>query len=135
MVEHLLDSLRRYKVICDFSEKDFDADKTVQYSKLRKEMAKKYEGFGPVETTINPRADLSIQESKEYGGKIKLENKLIDTGYNRVLQKVKILRQAFSKAIVSGTRSGSHRMVYRHFEVMKSIWGGSPNVEPVPFGI
>ena len=98
-------------------------------------MAKKYEGFGPVETTINPRADLSIQESKEYGEKIKLENKLIDTGYNRVLQKVKILRQAFSKAIVSGTRSGSHRMVYRHFEVMKSIWGGSPNVEPVPFGI
>ena len=41
MVEHLLDSLRRYKVICDFSGQDFDAEKTVQYSKLRKEMAKK----------------------------------------------------------------------------------------------
>ena len=99
MVEHLLDSLRRYKVICDFSGKDFDADKTVQYSKLRKEMAKKYEGFGPVETTINPRADLSIQESKEYGGKIKLENKLIDTSYNRVLQKVKIFGRLFLKQL------------------------------------
>ena len=55
-------------------------------------MAKKYEGFGPVETGINPRADLLIQERKECDGKIKLENKLIDTGYNRVLQKVKILR-------------------------------------------
>ena len=41
MVEHLLDSLRRYKVICDFSGQDSDAEKTVQYSKLRKEMAKK----------------------------------------------------------------------------------------------
>ena len=30
MVEYLLDSLRRYKVMCDFSGKDFDADKTVQ---------------------------------------------------------------------------------------------------------
>ena len=36
--------------MCDFSGKDFDADKTVQYSKLQKEMGKKYEGFGPVET-------------------------------------------------------------------------------------
>ena len=30
MVECLLDLLKRYKVICDFSGKDFDADKTVQ---------------------------------------------------------------------------------------------------------
>ena len=52
----------------------------------------KYEGFGPIETTANPRADLSIQERKEFEEKIKLENKLIDTGYNWVLQKVKILR-------------------------------------------
>ena len=56
-------------------------------------MAKKYEGFSSVETAINPRADLSIQERKECEEKIKLENMLIDTGYNRVLQKVKILRQ------------------------------------------
>ena len=26
-------------------------------------------------------------------------------------------------------------MVYRHFEVMKSIWGGSSNVEPAPLRI
>ena len=77
--------------MCDFSGKDFDANKTIQYSKLQKEMAKKYEGLGPVETAINPRADLLIQERKECDGKINLENKLIDTCYNRVLQKVKIL--------------------------------------------
>ena len=55
-------------------------------------MAKKYEDLGPIETLAYPRADLSIQEGKEVEGKIKLENKLIDTGYNGVLQKVKILR-------------------------------------------
>ena len=55
-------------------------------------MAKKYEDLGPIETLADPRADLSIQEGKEVEGKIKLENKLIDTSYNGVLQKVKILR-------------------------------------------
>ena len=69
----------------DFSGKDFDAYKTVQYSKSQKEMVKMYESFGTTETPANRRADLSIQERKGFEGKIKLENKLIDTGYNRVL--------------------------------------------------
>ena len=86
MVEYVIDWLKRYKVMCDFSGKDFDANKTVQYSKLRKKMMKKYEAFGPIETPAKPRADLSIQERKEFEGKIKLENKLIDTGYDRVFQ-------------------------------------------------
>ena len=72
----------------DFSEKDFDADKTVWYSKLQKEMGKKYEGFGPIEIPANPRADSSIQEKKEFEGKIKLENKLTNTSNNKVLQGV-----------------------------------------------
>ena len=67
--------------------------------------------------------------------KKKLENMPIDLGCNRVLQKVKILRQGLSTALVSGKRSGSHKMVYQNFEVMKTILGGSPNVEPVSFGI
>ena len=88
MVEYLLDSLKTYKVTYDFSGKDFDADKTVHYSKLRNEMAKKYKSFAPIETLANPRADLSIQERKEFEEKIKLENKLIDIVYNRILQGV-----------------------------------------------
>ena len=35
MIEYLLYSLKRYKVMCNFSRKDFDADKSVQNSKLR----------------------------------------------------------------------------------------------------
>ena len=76
-----------------------------------------------------------IQESKEFEVKIKLEYKLIGKGYNRVLQKLKIPRQGLSTAAVSGTKSESHKMLYRHFEVIKLIWGGSPNVEPVSLGI
>ena len=59
--------------------------------KLQKEMKKRYEDFDPVETSANRRADLSVQERKEFEGKIKLENNLIGTGYNTVLLKVKIL--------------------------------------------
>ena len=39
------------------------------------------------------------------------------------------------KAIVLGARRGIHKMLYQHFQVMKTIRGGNPNVEPVSFGI
>ena len=71
--------------------------------KLQKEMKKRYKGSDPVETPGNLRADLSIQERKEFEGKIKLENKL---------QKVKILQQGLSLAFLSGIRRGSHKTVY-----------------------
>ena len=48
---------------------------------------------------------------------------------------MKNLPHTFSKTIALGTKNGSHKMVYRHFEVMKSIWGGSSNVEPAPLRI
>ena len=75
--------------------------------KAHKETKKKYEGFDAFENPTNPRADLTIQGKKKYEVKIKLENKLIDSGCNRVFQKVKILRHGLSTAFVSGTRSGS----------------------------
>ena len=43
MIEYLLDSLKRSKLVCNFSRIDFDAEKTVQNSKLWKEIAKEYE--------------------------------------------------------------------------------------------
>ena len=77
--------------MCDFFGKNFDTDKTIQYSKLRKEMAKKDEAFGPIKTPTNARADLSIEERKKFEEKIKLENKLRNqfpltlTVYQRIL--------------------------------------------------
>ena len=50
--------------------------------KLQKEIKKRYEGFDLAETPANPRADLSIQERKEFERKLKQENKLIDTCYS-----------------------------------------------------
>ena len=78
---------------------------------------------------------MSIQGRKEYEEKIKLENKLIDSRCNRVLQKVKIHQEGLSTAFVLGARSGNHKTAFQHFEVTESIWGGSPNLEPVCFGI
>ena len=40
MVEYLLDSLRRYKVMCNFSGKDLDADKTFSTVNCEKEWQK-----------------------------------------------------------------------------------------------
>ena len=40
IVEYVLHSLKRYKVTCEFSGKDFDADKTVQYKKREKKQWK-----------------------------------------------------------------------------------------------
>ena len=51
-------------------------------------MAKKYEGLCLIEIPANLRADLLFQERTELEEKIKLENKLIDRSYNKVLQGV-----------------------------------------------
>eukprot|EP00794_Sanderia_malayensis_P008482 gene8482-9386_t len=138
MLAHLLQALMNYKVQCEFSNKDFDADKTFQYSQLRKEMAKKFrEGFGPesVSEPPKPQIEMTKEERQEYESKIKAENNLIGKGYNRILQKVKAIRQGFSKVLISGTRSGSHKRVYEHFDTLQAIWGGSPNAAPIAFGI
>ena len=39
-----------------------------QKKKLQKKLKKRYEGFDPVETPANPRADLLVQDKKEFEG-------------------------------------------------------------------
>ena len=36
--------------------------------KLQKKLKKRYEGFDPVETPANPRANLLVQDKKEFEG-------------------------------------------------------------------
>ena len=62
---------------------------------------------------------------------------MINKGKNRLHEKVKDMRQNYSKAVVNGTRSGSGRIVYEHYAYDKlvSIWGGSANTEPLPCGV
>ncbi len=138
----LIEFLAGYKVRCEYNNVDFDADKTAQYKALRVEMAKRYNEatndelpFGPVDVSPKKSEDLSKEESKKYHAIWKNEQKQISTGYNRVQEKVKLLRQGFSKALIAGTRSGSGKLVYEHYDTLKKIWGGSPNTNPLPTGI
>ena len=62
-------------------------------------MAKKYEGFGPIETLANTRADLLIQKRKELEEKIKLDNKLINTGYGEFFKKWRFFNWGYLKRL------------------------------------
>ena len=135
----LIEVLKEYKVSCEFNNVDFDADKTLQYKTLRKKMAKRYESdeslFGPVDISERPRVEFNEEEKQILNAKLKEDQKLIAQGYNRVIEKVKILRQGFSKAVISGTRSGSGKLVYDHYDDLRNIWGGSANTEPLSMGV
>ena len=112
-----------------------------QYRAVRLAMAKKYEHdislFGPVSITPPARQmqELKQQEKAVYDVQSKQENNLISRGHNRILEKVKSLRQGFFKAVLAGRRSGCGKLVYDHYDSLKGIWGGSPNTEPLPSGV
>ena len=60
---------------------------------------------------------------------------MIRVGYNRIKEKLKSIRQDYSKAVVAGTRSGSGKIVIQYFDDLVLIWGGSPATEPLPCGV
>ena len=95
------------------------------------------EFFGLAEETapFKPVCEMTADEKAAYGKQSKEERKLIKTGYTRIQQKVKETRQSFSKAVITGSRSGSGKLVCEHYETLKSIWGGSSNIEPLSCGI
>lgn len=59
MTEYSLKLLKSCKITCDYSGTDFDADKHQQYQHVRKEIAKKYKGFGPLDAIGRSNHDLS----------------------------------------------------------------------------
>lgn len=89
--------LHDYKVLCEFRGIDFDADKTVQYEWLRKEMAKRHEEnqsyFGPVALPDKLPEFFDEKERKDYEQQLKEEKRQISRGHKRVLEKVKQIRQ------------------------------------------
>lgn len=136
----LIKCLKKYKSSCEFNSVDFDADKTLQYKTLRTEMAKIFDKsdncpFGPVEVSEKPTGELTDDEKKMYNETMKKEQQLILQGYNRIIEKVKIMRQGFSKAVISGSRSGSGKIVYDNYDDLRDIWGGSANTTPLSTGV
>ena len=67
--------------------------------------------------------------------KEKATSRLIQRGHQRIQEKIKEIRQSFSKAVIAGTRSGSGKIVYEHYDELVMIWGGSPATEPLSFGV
>ena len=80
---------------------DFNSDKTVQYGELRKRMAKKHETHFGNEREIIVNEDMT-PEGMADGKKI---NQEIKKGYNRVMEKIKEIRQGYSTDITTGSRS------------------------------
>ena len=95
--------------------------------------------LGPVSQDL-PLSDNEFDEmSDEEKAQVKKEQDCVKScitkGYNRNVEKVKEIRQSFSKAAVSGTRSGCGKIVFEFYEKLVTIWGGSANTEPMSFGI
>ena len=147
MVEQLIDFLNVYKSDMEFKGLDFDADKCSQYKYLRISMAKLYSCtdsdhpnflcFGPVSVTDVPENfnELSLEEQEAIKTDIKVSKDLVAKAHKRVVEKVKEIRQNYSKAVVSGRRSGSGKLIYEHYDKLVQIWGSTPNVSPLKFGV
>ena len=123
----------------EYNNSDFSADKIKQYEAVRQAMAKVYidkpSFFGPVCITPSDMANEDDLEEKARVLKQQKEDKgMIKRGYNRVQEKLKEIRQNFSKAVTTGSRSGSGKIVLEHYDQLVQIWGGSPATEPLIFG-
>ena len=105
---------------------DFDAEKPRMYSDIRSRIAMLYaetedKMSGPVETTTATTQHLSDDELKSIKAATKKQRELITRGRSRILEKIKDIRQNFSRAVVNGTRSGSGKIVYEHYDKLSLI--------------
>ena len=94
--------------------------------------------FGPVNITTYDHTiydELNADEVKHIRALNKVEHEQITKGRNRIVEKVKEIRQSFSRAVTSGTRSGSGKIVYEFYDRLIGIWGGSANTGPLSFGV
>lgn len=136
MVSKLIKAIREYKTKMEYKNLDFSADKVKLYEALRVEMAKEYSDFfGPMEISPLPEDCEDETEKVDKNVYLEQERKKVKKGYSRVMEKVKDIRQRFSKAITSGRRSGSGKIVLEFYDELVKIWGGSPATEPLPFGV
>ncbi len=142
MIENLIDCLNQYKAAMSYKSLDFDADKPIQYKELRLKMASLYEEedislFGAPNPYIFPEDfdSLPDEDKNKVKAVMKESKDLTVRGTKRIMEKVKEIRQNFSKAVVSGTRSGSGKIVFEYYDRLCEIWGGSANTDKLSFGV
>ena len=85
--------------------------------------------------SLSEKNEQNQADIKEWNSLIKEENDKIRKGHTRIQEKIKDIRQGFSKAVIAGTRSGSGQIVVKHYDKLIKIWGGSASTEPLPFGV
>ena len=139
-VEILIECLAKFKSTMEYNNCDFNADKVKQYEAVREAMARVYEDqpsyFGPISVPELDEDDLQDEGRKKMAIKNQKEaREQIKKGYIRVKEKLKEIRQNFSNAITTGSRSGSGKIVLKHFDKLKQIWGGNPATQPLSIGI
>ena len=78
--------------------------------------------FGPIEMPSLPEDfnNLSEEECIIKKKEFKQQSKLLFRVKNRVMEKIKEIRQKFSKAVTSGSRSGSGKLVFEHYDQLVS---------------
>ena len=87
MIFQLIECLAAYKSKMEYQNKDFGADRPVQYRKIRREMAKLYDDvFGPV---CLPYKDKNEEEEKLFQIHFKEENEKIRKEHVRIQEKIK----------------------------------------------
>ena len=124
-----------------FKNLDFDANKAAQYSAVRETTAAIYCDdetlFGPTEAPNWPEnfGQLSQEDQVTVKKEIKIQKELIVKRKRWIQEKTKEIRQSFSTAVVSGSRSGIGKLDFEHYDKLVSIRGGSANIEPLLFGI
>ena len=140
-VEDLINCIISYKTKITYRGLDFDGDKPRMYKELRESMAEVYQDvdvkiFGPVNVTdFNENTKSNADQNKNIETIWKEEKELIIRGRNIIIEKVKEIHQNFSKAVTTGTSSGSGKIVYEFFDELVTIWGGSANTKSLQFGV
>ena len=112
----LIQCLAQYKSTMGYNNSDFSADKVKQYEAVRQAMAQIYIDkpwyFGPV--CVTPVDTVNEDDFEEKARLLKLQKDdkdMIKKGYNRVLEKLKKIRQSFSKAVTTGSCSGNGKNI------------------------
>ena len=89
--------------------------------------------FGPMASIPLPDNFniLSKEEKNKAKNHVKESKDFITKGQKRVMLKVKEIGQNFSKPVVSGSRSGSGKIVYKLYKLYPVLW---PQSQPEASG-
>ena len=107
-----------------------------RYARIWLENIKKDLFSGIESLSEKPHEGFSTDEKKiEFCQKLQREREGVKKGYNRVLEKIKDIRQRFSTAVTTGSRSGSGKIILEYYDKLVLVWGGSAAVEPLNYRI